>query len=115
MGKFAERRVPRGPGPVASRVDHSSKLALQLPALWEYLTLCEWEDGKERETASLTVFFGEGLLKACISDKDAGLVAFVSGESLEGLLQALERGLAEGTLDWRRQREAGGGRSRKGG
>jgi len=76
------------------------------------LTLTVWEDGKERETSSVTVFHGDGLLKACIQDKDAGLIAFVTGESLEGLLDALEKGLASGKLDWRKQREAGGGRPR---
>lgn len=77
----------------------------EVAALGEFLCESSWEDGKKRQTGSLTVFFDEGVLKACVSDKDAGLVAFVSGASWNGLMQAIEKGLRQGSLEWRRARQ----------
>lgn len=85
------------------------------PALWEYLTLTRWEDGTPRQTASFTVFLDGCVLRACVNDKDGGRVAFASSETWEGLFEALEGLLADDAADWRRNRESGGGKARRGG
>lgn len=95
------------------QLDGSTKLAAKYPAIWEFLTLSIWEDGEPRVPGSITVFLQDGFLKACLIDKDADLVAFVSADSLEGILQALEAGIQDERMDWRRPREKGGGRPRK--
>lgn len=82
----------------------------QYPALVEYLDLDRFDDGRPRATSTLLVFVDAGVLKACLNDRQMGEVAFVSAASFEGLLEALEKGLAEGSLDWR---QAGAGRSKK--
>jgi len=110
------RRCGRGSdSPMSLRLDHTSKMAVKFPALWEFLTLTTWEDGASRTTGSVTIFLGESGLQACIADKDGGRVAFVTADALEGVLQGVEGGLAGDKLDWRKPREQGGGRSRKGG
>ncbi len=79
-----------------------SRLTAEYPALWEHLT-CETypEDGSPRKTSRLSVFLGAYGLQACLDDKEEGKVAFVSSDTLEGLLGALEAGLRENRLDWR--------------
>jgi len=83
-------------------------VAPRYPFLWEHLTETKWEDGSRREPSSITIFLDQGWLKACLNDKSGGLVAFVSSASFMGLLGALEDGLMEGTLEWRRAREGKG-------
>lgn len=71
-------------------------------SLWEFISATEFEDGSKRQTPSLTIFQDQGLLKACLNDKEQGLVAFCSGTSLTALLEALDEGLAQDSLDWRK-------------
>jgi len=88
-------------------------MAATHPALWEYLTLDQWEDGSSRQTSTLSVFFGSNGLQAALNDRDGGRVAFASGDSLERLLEALEHGLQSDSLDWRKSFQASGQKKRK--
>jgi len=86
----------------------------EYPSLCAYLADIEYDDGSPRKPCSLAIFTEDGILKACLSDRDAGRVAFVAGVDLSGVLAALEKGLAADQLDWRVSRQAaGGGRSKK--
>jgi hypothetical protein len=69
--------------------------------LWEFLSEAKYEDGTARVLPSVTLFVDETGLKACLNDRDQGQVAFVSAGTLEGLWEALERGLTNCSLDWR--------------
>lgn len=80
------------------------------PRLHEFLSCAVYDDGSARKTGTLLVFVDSGLLKACLSDRDVSQVAFASANSMAGLLEALEGGLLEESLDWR---VAGGGKQRK--
>lgn len=80
-------------------------VAESCPLFWEHLTHVKWEDGSKRIPSSFTAFYDEGWLKGCLNDKEAGLVAFVTSDSFMGLLEALEDGLREGRLEWRRARD----------
>lgn len=75
-------------------------------AMHEFLALEKWEDGSDRETGTMSVFLDQGQWKARLCDRDGGLVAFVSSEGFTGLLDALEEGLRDGSLDWRADRFA---------
>lgn len=76
------------------------------PELWDFLFALEYDDGGARVPGSMVLFRDGPHLKACLSDKDANLVAFVSGNSPEALFRAIDTGLADDTLDWRAQRPA---------
>lgn len=76
------------------------------PEIWDFLVATSYDDGGERVPGSLVLFRDGPHVKGCLSDKDAELVAFVSGQSMEALLVAMEEGLAEDSLDWRAQRPA---------
>lgn len=103
--------VPDSGGPVEERVTFFTKLGTVV----EFLAMRAWPDGKVRTPGSITVFFEEGTYKAAVNDKDADVVAFLSARTLSGLLEALEKGLAGNSLDWRRSKwGAGKKRAQKG-
>lgn len=106
-----KRSGPSGqPGKGSGSFVHSSAEAGVEPTTHEFLCLERWPDGSSRRTGTLLLFVDQGMLKACVTDRDGGLVAFVSGNTLPGLLDALERGLSADTLDWRLMRQQGRGR-----
>lgn len=90
----------------SSRSLESCQFLKGLPTVAEFLSLSRWEDGASRETGTVTLFFEEGLLKACLNDRDSGSSAFISARTFTSLFQAMEKGLLAGSLEWR-QRGAG--------
>lgn len=83
------------------------------PTLWEFLSLDKYDDGSPRRLPTITIFLGPDGLQACLNDRDQSLAAFVTSVSLEGLWQALEKGLKEDSLDWRRSSNFNGKKSKK--
>ena len=77
----------------------------RFPALWEFLWDLEYDDGSSRSPGSLILFRDATRFKGCLTDKDASLIAFVTGDTPEGLLEALNVGLSDDTLDWRKQQK----------
>jgi hypothetical protein len=71
------------------------------PVLMEWLLSSAWEDGTVRATSTLSISVGDGRWKGRMNDRDSGMVAFLSSESLEALLDAWERGLSKNSLEWR--------------
>lgn len=84
------------------------------PALSEFLSLEEWEPGVERARGTLTLFFEDGCFKASVNDRDGERVAFVTKRGHKALLDAIEKGLATDSLDWRQSWQKGKGKGRKG-
>jgi len=73
--------------------------------LWQFLTSVIWPDGGgKRRPGSLSVFMDDGELKACLSDKDLALVAFVTLDPTQPILEQLNELLEADTLDWRRSK-----------
>lgn len=70
------------------------------PALYEWLTL-NVDQGQPLETATLLIFAEDGQWKACVHDRESSRVCFRSCDTFQGLLDAVERSLADGTADWR--------------
>lgn len=77
------------------------EFASRYPAIWEYLTLDRWEDGKPRQTSTLQLFGDRGALKAALKDREAGLICFVSGRTPYEALDVLEGALVGGTAEWK--------------
>lgn len=104
---FELRRGEGSKGP-SDRVELTARdadfIAL-FPSLWTFVTADKWpEDGKPRLTASITFFVEDGGLKAWLNDRAQGRGCCVTGASCGQLLDRLEAGLVEGTLDWRRNK-----------
>lgn len=81
------------------------KFKKRYPAIFEHLTLDTLE-GSPRETSTLGVSTELGRWKACLRDRDNGLCLWVSGDTFDGLLGALEGILAKGGGDWREDKYA---------
>lgn len=78
---------------------------LKHPALVEFMTLEAFDDGQLRQTTTVLLFSESGVYKACVSDRDGGRVAFVTAGGLVSLLDAVEAGLQQSSLDWRPARK----------
>lgn len=79
----------------------------RLPALWEYLTAEEFEDGSAREVATILAFFEEGQWKVCLNDRAREASAWKSGRTLFSAMEALDADLQAGTQEWRVSRGKG--------
>lgn len=71
------------------------------PRVVEYLTTCRWDDGTPRERSTITLFVEEGKVKAALNDREMKRSLYVSSDTLEDVLGALEEGLADEGADWR--------------
>jgi len=90
-----------------------SVFAKAYPALSEFLSLEEWEPGVERTRGTMTLFFEDGCFKGSVNDRDGERVAFVTKKGFKTLLEAIEKGLATDSLDWRPSFGKGKGKGRK--
>jgi len=107
---YVSRRGPSEGPAVDVWADVSDEWVKSHPFLGAFLGDVLYDDGAVRKTGTLLVFVDQGVLKACLSDRDVAEVAFVSASSFEGLMERLEGGLREGALEWRK---AGGGGKRR--
>jgi len=101
--------------PSSSNGQPSEDLAFkgQFPALHEYLTCPLYPDATPRQLSTMTVFREDGFWKACLNEKDQGLVLFVAEAQFGTLLEALELLLQEDHPPWRRSTGKKSGGSRK--
>lgn len=107
--RAAMQKPPKGErGHPRSAVDRPDLMLAAYPRLLERLTHDRWDDGSDRVTDTLFLFHDGCRWKVMLKDREAGCVAFVSSDVFQGLLDALEAGLAAGTLDWRADRQAKG-------
>lgn len=74
----------------------------KLPIIWEYLCAAQYEDGTKRVPATLSVFVEDRVVKVALNDRDAERSLYLSGETLEEALKALEKHLGHDKPDWRR-------------
>jgi hypothetical protein len=101
VGKFVRRAVER----VATARQQAStegKLWESVhPAIQEYLTEANHDDGSPRETSMLCIFVEDGFVKLSLQDREEGRSMWVSAPSLPEALNALERNLQDGVGEWR--------------
>lgn len=81
------------------------------PSLMGYLACDRFDDGSPRQTATLLMFFEQGGLKMCLNDRHLSRSAFVTAATFCEVMDKLELGLTNDTLEWRvkSQRTTGNG------
>jgi len=107
-----EMALSRGIGPTVSGKLSKGERAAPPPGppfdkcelLAGWLTETAWDNGEERTPGSLLIFAQDLRWKAMLCDKDGDNIAFVTAETFKGLLEALEKGLRNNSLDWRPSR-----------
>lgn len=92
---MATGSVPAGPARLTG-------ILVDCPAVAEYLTVDRYPDGSPRERATLSLFMEDGVVKACLSDRDQGRTLWRSSYGVEEAIMALDGAIADGTADWRR-------------
>jgi hypothetical protein len=108
MGSFLQRRdssstTSGGSGSCAPDVKESAAL----PALVEFLASTSYGTGEARQTGTMLVFRDQGRWKACLNDRDQGLVAFLTVDELVDLALTVDLAIQGGKLDWRASRARG--------
>lgn len=109
LQKPANRKVAGSAGELPMDI----KAKKDYPLLWDHLSQRKWEDGSPRQTSSVMIFEQDGVLKAMLRDKDAGLCLWVASKSLYGVLAALEAGLSDPEAEWRVDRQAEGQQAKR--
>lgn len=109
LEKPVERRVI-GENVVVPRDVKASK---EWPLLWDHLTQTTWPDGSPRTTSSLLIFAADGVLKAMLRDREAGLCLWVASPSWGGLLTVLEASLGDPGAEWRLDRQLPGQQAKR--
>lgn len=84
---------------------HDADLAKRLPGLLGWMGEVTDEAGHARQTGTLLLFAEAGMLKACLKDRQEGLMCFITASTLAGILEIADEGLRTGGLDWRVQRD----------
>jgi len=116
MAQFVRKVVENDSKRRATLDSQGQEWAANHPAIWEYLTLEQHDDGSVRQRSMLMVLVEDGVCKVCVQDRDQGKSLWVSSSSITGALAALESHLQGGTGDWRQMRDGGpNGKARKGG
>lgn len=82
---------------------------VRFPRLLEHMSDESWEDGSARETSTLTLKVEAGRWNVALNDRCAKASGYVTADTMEGALEALETALEECRVDWR----PWGGRKRK--
>lgn len=93
--------------------DQEKKVNEALAAIREYCETAVWPNGDARSTSTLSLFTDDGVWKACLNDKAEDQVLFATGDSIWGVLEALEATLRAGTGDWRRSKWSSSGKAQK--
>jgi len=102
MAKYLRQATAAANGKMPPAAPTDPQFSGLYPALFEYLTVQQWEKGKPRETATMTVFCDGDTWKLSFNDRDNHRSAFVSAETFTEALKSLEEGLQSDELDWRR-------------
>lgn len=71
------------------------------PNVHDHLVEDLWSDGKVRKSSTLMIVVENGRWKGWIHDRDGRRSSWLSAASWEGILEVVEKSLAEGTTEWR--------------
>ncbi len=105
-GEYVRKPIPsdRSLGEVS--VGTLGQLASRHPELADHLVRAVYDDGTPRQLSTLSLFF-EDTPKAALNDRDNHRSLYVSGDTWEECLDALEALLADETGLWRPWKQGG--------
>lgn len=110
----ARRVSSSGSSGTGSAVATPGKVLAGFANLLEFLSMRTWPDGSLRLTGTITLSTEGSSWKATLKDRDSAGVAFVTADTPDSLLKALDKGIEAGTLEWRDDKFQGGSGKRRG-
>lgn len=96
-----KKRDQTPPGEVAKASVADPQFEKRFPRVWEYLTLLHFDDGSARELSKLSIFVENGKFKVALNDAAEKASLYVSGDTVDGVLKALESTLGHDNPEWR--------------
>lgn len=110
MSKFLKASLAKAAKQAKATNAGYSAVSPKHPALSEFLTVDQL-DGKARQTATLSVFHAQGVLRCFLNDRESRMSLCVSADTFDALLDALEASLTSDDPGWR---SMDGGTKKKG-
>jgi len=103
MGRLQMKKPEKRAATTGTKMSFlDAAFAERWPTVTDWLTTVRWDDGSTRRASSYKVFVDDGALKVAFHDADEDRTLFVTGDSVEGALDALEMVLKEGNGVWKR-------------
>lgn len=99
--KFIKASLARAAGMGPDAPPRDPDFANQHPALCEFMTLTRVDAKTVRKTATLNVFFEQGVFKAFLNDRETRKSLCVVSDTFLGLLVALEASITSDDPGWR--------------
>lgn len=96
LGSLLGRK--RGVGAPAAA---DAQVETRWPAFFMLMTATQDDDGRPRQTCTITIVCEDGKWKGGLRDKDAQASVWRTGSTLEGLLTSLDEALTSGEAEWR--------------
>jgi len=92
------REGPGGSGPPLARSDWNRRYV----HVWSFIADDRYDDGGERLPGTILLCTGEGRVRLWLHNRDEGLSAWLSGETVEAVFGSAEEALGTATVEWRR-------------
>lgn len=111
MGSFDHmfgKSVVKGASESASDADFTARWS----SVAMLMMTAKGDDGRPRQTSTLTFVCEQGLWKGGVKDKDHAMSLWRSADTMAGVLDALEKALDDGTADWKVQENTLGAKRR---
>lgn len=99
--KFIKASLSRAAGMGPEAPPRDPEFASQHPALHEFMTLVRVDGKTTRKTATMNVFFEQGVFKAFLNDRETRKSLCVVSDTFLGLLTALEASILSDEPGWR--------------
>jgi len=77
------------------------RVGKMFPEVAKFILAPKYDDGSARQTGTVMLLAEDGLCKAWLHDRDAGISCFVSGSTLEATLVSAEAAIDGTAGDWR--------------
>lgn len=71
------------------------------PNLFSFLRDTKYDNGDARTPGAVSIFTSQGVLKACLNDKDQLATAFVEAATLHELIEVIERAICDDCTEWK--------------
>lgn len=100
LSEFVKRALATSQNIGPGQKCKDEKFVKLYPAFAEFLTL-EEIDGKPRQTSTISLFWQQGMFRAFLNDRDAGLSLCVCSDTFQALWNVLEKTLVSDDPGWR--------------
>lgn len=113
MGKYTSKAGPKGAVGESSLQWQDAGWERDHPAIKEFMSEAEGEDGRPRQTTTVLLLCDAGCLKAWVNDRQNRRTLWVTAACVVDLFAAVETALADGDGEWRAAKAEGAKNYRK--